>query len=176
MKSILCFFWGTAWPQILMACLFVLIGIYWFCKDKQWPGGVSDLITIATLVLAIFIWFNEKRQEWRNSLPKRLDVHYKVKDEEYVTVRNAPLTGVSDIRPWGQSIGKTVLNGGKNIDFTSFKIEGPKYDKVLMIMQYTLHIYLEKEFENPCEEEYRYCNEGKLIRPEVIEPEARDNV
>ena len=106
---------------------------------------IEPIVGFSTLIAAVFIWYNEKKQEWRESLPKKMHVEYILDGSTYWNVQYAPLTSENDIRSWGQSIAKTILNNKNNIDFKGFEIESArisKDDQGRDIMLYMVHFYL----------------------------------
>lgn len=137
--------------QSLLVLIVIAIGViaYFYIKftfkkqfKEQWNDWIDTVITILTLGVAIAVWINEKLLAWENSLPKKLHIKYMLEGKVYATVNDAPLTGENDIRSWGQSIGKTILNKTISIEFSGFKIEGPVRNDKKGIMTYHLTVYL----------------------------------
>ncbi|MEP7372573.1 MAG: hypothetical protein ABI675_04240 [Chitinophagaceae bacterium] len=133
--------------QVLAVMLTLIIAVivyYSYGKPfvTQWNDWINTLITIATLFIAVFVWINETVVKWENSLQKKLDIVYLYNNEVFATVLNAPLAGENDIRNWGLSIGQTILNQRVSINFSGFKIEGPKRNDRKNIIQYSLTVYL----------------------------------
>jgi hypothetical protein len=165
------FIWKTSKVQIIMAIISVVAGLSYYIYSKepfsvQWNRWLNTFITGATLTLAIAIWFNEKRQEWKKQLSKKLDIYYMLDGKICATVKNAPLTGEGDIRQWGQSIGQTILNKKVSIDFTGFKTESLGLDKKRKVMRYQLVVYLLKGIEGITNENpYEFSEDGNFIPP-----------
>lgn len=139
----------TRW-QLLIAGLFVVVGITkfackceWYSFAEQWGLWIEAYISVGTLFIVGFVWLNERKEEYIKSLPKKLNITFKLNGIDYITVKNAPLAGDDDIRAWGQSIAKTIINGRANIDFSGFNIEtiGERNRTFL----YHLTIYLKNE-------------------------------
>jgi hypothetical protein len=80
----------------------------------SWDDEISQLVTFATFVVAIAVWFAELTQEWRNNLPKRLTVEfvYYIDDEAITVMRceKAHLSDTADIRALGQQIGSQLVD------------------------------------------------------------------
>ncbi len=114
---------GRAWIPI-GAAAFGLLLLY-FAFRSLGEEGVSErwaqvdmAIGVATLCVAIVVWFGEARERWRESLPNRLTVefYYGAGTEPVLVCRNATLASPGDIRAWSQQIGRQLL-GGKDLDF-----------------------------------------------------------
>ena len=45
----------------------------WNTIRQNW---IEPFFTMAPIVVALFIWFNEKLQDWENELPRRLDASF----------------------------------------------------------------------------------------------------
>ena len=104
----LCSSWSTGIQLVLAIVLVVVCGAlgisYWSRGFAEMWQRVDPVLTVGTLLIAVFIWFNEKKREWENGLPKKLDVYFKVKNDQtggyddVYTIINAPLTGGDDVR------------------------------------------------------------------------------
>ncbi len=139
------FLWSQSWQQLIgvSALLFLAMSMVLFhpafpnCWKESFANYLDPLIAIGTLIIASLVWFNEQRENWQAQLPKRLHIRYLLPEGDtwhtHVTVVNAPLTGESDIRQWGQSIGQTIfpqaLQEGERADqnwarinFTGFRV------------------------------------------------------
>lgn len=110
--------------------LFVVFGVWKpdFLKNFPliWENWLEASITFMLLIVAVFIWYNEKKQDWEMALPKKLNVCYKLDDKYNINVINAPLASEQDIRPWGLSIAQTMLNKTLRIEFEGFEIARPE--------------------------------------------------
>lgn len=148
------YFWrwflkGTSLVQIIVGVFitFFIIGILFyksFDLSESW-SYIEPIISGFTLIAAVFIWYNEKQQEWRESLPKKMDVDYILDGETFWSVKMAPLASEQDIRAWGQSIVKTIGNDKSNVDLKGFEIlsaESHKETGKPTIMLYKVHFYL----------------------------------
>ena len=82
---------------LIIICVGILNSKYVFCD--RWSQFIDPIITIFTLFIGIFIWINEKHQDYLQSLPKKLNIAIKDKDDKILMeVLLAPLTGSDDIR------------------------------------------------------------------------------
>ena len=174
MKSILLIL-KTSYIQVAVffIALIVIIVLYYhfyptssFICLKNWIDfwsnhGLEFISTVITLLFVVFVWFNEKKEAWQNSLPKKLNIEYWFDNIKIATVNNAPLTGSDDIRQWGQSLARTLFNNGANIDFEGFEIIFPKEEtKEKNVMEYNLKVYLSKKLTNPKDRSFE--DNGKI--------------
>lgn len=78
--------------------------------QNHW-GWLEPLTGIATLLVAIGVWWGEVKQDMENALPKRLNVRFLFEGKEIMRCDQAYLAGESDIRAWGQQIGRQLVGG-----------------------------------------------------------------
>lgn len=86
-------------------------------SNSIFANFLDPFLSIATALLALYIWWNNRN----DNLPRRLTVHFVHATDngtlQYVyTCHEAYLSGVSDIRTWGQQIGRQ-MNGNHNLEF-----------------------------------------------------------
>jgi len=156
------FMWHTSRIQIILTFLFIIGGIIFF-YIRQTQFTIDLYIVSATFIIALFIWYNEKNQDWGNYLPKKLNIYYIENEMEHASIINAPLNGESDIRNWGLSIGQTILNKGNRINFIGFKTTGPQLQKERRIQLYNLYIYLSSAITYlPEITTYEFSDDGKI--------------
>ncbi len=80
-------------------------------KVTPWWNWVEPISGLATLFVAMAVWFGELQQDWENSLPKHLTVSFWHKnaagsiEKEVMRCENAYLASEGDIRAWGQQLG-----------------------------------------------------------------------
>ena len=108
-----------AWREqrtLLWSVLFVLLLAALFCRltGTGWWNAAEPVITLATLVVGVIIWFGEAAEDWEESLPKRLTVEFWLDPPGQparlvMTCLKAPLTGESDIRTWGIALGGLMI-------------------------------------------------------------------
>jgi hypothetical protein len=129
----------------------------------MWQSWMEPFLAFSTITIAIFIWYNEKKQDWESALPKKLDVYFQHQDKVIYQVRNAPLAGDDDIRQWGQQIGRQMNKG--DLLFNGFKVEGPNretYKAGKDVMRYTLTVWLQNIEEGKTEKTWHYDDDGRL--------------
>ncbi len=171
-------FWKYLWKplnvriQILLIFSIILTFTYFivysFCKSmgfaEMWQNWMEAFLAIATIILAFLIGYNEKRQDWENTLPKRLNACFDYNGEAIFTVENAPLAGTDDIRQWGQQIGKQ-MNNNQFLSFNGFRIEGPEIltdENKNYKMQYKLTVWLQEK-PDEASKVWKYNDDGKLL-------------
>jgi hypothetical protein len=172
--SFLKFIWkskSTRWQIVLTGILVIVFLALLFRSLSQskglaemWQSWMEPFLAFSTILIAVFIWYNEKKQDWESALPKKLDVSFQHQDEVIYRVRNAPLAGDDDIRQWGQQIGRQMNKG--DLLFNGFKVEGPnrETDKTGKdVMRYTLTVWLQRIEEGKTEKTWEYDDDGKLI-------------
>jgi len=151
----------TSKTQLVFATSLIVLVITLYCVcykkynlsfQEQWDNWLEAYATLSIILVSIAIWYNEKRENWIDSLPKKLNIIYKIKNinvwETFCEIHNAPLSHEGDIRNWGQSIGQTILNEQARISFSGFFIEGPVLDKTKNLMISTLTVYLKTPISN----------------------------
>jgi hypothetical protein len=156
MKTILKYVIRTSKTQLFFAIIMLLIAIIVFLSlffklnlsfSDQWSFWLEAYATCSIILVSVAIWYNEKKENWISSLPKKLTIFYKSKNdkgeyEDYCRIENAPLAHEGDIRNWGQSIGQTILNDQTRINFAGFFISESVLDKNKKTLNYTLTVFL----------------------------------
>jgi len=109
-NKMLSFIWRRSKAQIAIVAAYFIVGIAVFVLRKmpfadQWDIWLEAYITSGIIFMAFFIWYNEKKQEWEMSLPKRLTVHFKYQGKYIMSCYEAYLAGPADIRAWSLQIG-----------------------------------------------------------------------
>ncbi len=130
-----------------------------------WPNWLDPVLTIGTIFIAVFIWYNEKKQDWENSLTKKLNVQVFFDDSVFYEVENAPLTGADDIRQWGQQLGRQ-MNGEENLTFREFHVGIPVRgvdESGNDVMRYHLKIWLQTLGANKTSKKWTYGEDGRFL-------------
>ena len=113
--------------QILsVSFIFLILLAYVSCVVAN-PGGdyawwthlLDPVIGLGTFMVAVLVWYNEKKQDWENKLPKKLTVFFKYKGKNLMSCKEAYLASEGDIRAWAQQIG-SQMSGGARLDFKPF--------------------------------------------------------
>lgn len=139
-----------------------------------WQNWGEVCLALVTVSVAVFIWYNEKKQDWENSLPKKLDVSFVHESKDFYRVKNAPLASENDVRQWGQSIGQQ-MNDGKPLSFTGFYTEAPRRAKNSAgdpITQYEVRIWLQKIDPDKQPTEWVYDDDGRLVEERLLTDSA----
>ncbi len=157
--------------------IFILVAAYAIIRfansslpfAQQWELWLEALITFSIVGMTILIWYNEQRQQWRESLRKKLNITYMLKNketgehEDFCKVFNAPLADKGDIRTWATSIGGTILGEHAHIDFSGFQISKPKIDSAKNNNVYDVTVYLRKGIEKITKgAEFKFDEKGDL--------------
>lgn len=179
--SFLKYLWksGSTRGQILFSGFFgiaFLTSVFYSLSQTMnfgdmWQRWMEPFLAFATIFIAGFIWYNEKKQDWENNLPKKLKVFFFLGEKVFYQVENAPLAGDNDIRQWGQQIGRQ-MNGDKNLLFNGFNVKGPVRDKDSKgedVMLYELIVWLQSIDEDKTEKIWIYGENGKLVEQKPLE-------
>jgi hypothetical protein len=76
---------------------------------NRWNTDIDQIVSLATLMTALFVWYGEMAEDWKNNLPKRLTVRFETEDGNLVMLCiKAHLSDVADIRALGQQIGLQI--------------------------------------------------------------------
>jgi hypothetical protein len=160
------------WLIVFLTCLIY----YSISFPDQWDMWMEAFVTFNIVFLAVFIGYNEQRQDWENSLPKKLNIKYKFnKDDVFCTVINAPLSSESDIRTWATSIAGTILNERVNIKFSGFFMHKPRVDKKKGMMIYDLDIFIDESIKGiEIGAQIEFFDDGSLDKNSFTVPEEND--
>ncbi len=159
------------WLIVFLTCLIH----YSLSFPDQWELWMEAFVTFNIVFLAVFIGYNEQRQDWENSLPKKLNVEYKFnKDVVFCTVINAPLSSESDIRTWATSIAGTILNKKVHINFSGFFMHKPRVNKKKGMMIYDLDIFIDKPIKGMEDAKIVFFDNGELDKNSFTVPEEND--
>jgi hypothetical protein len=126
LRSILGFVWTSRGIYFVSALLFLVIlaglsvaGVDMFTAGKFWTDYLDPFVGMAVLIVALALWFGEVRQDWRNSLPRRLSVVFRYRgdngDREVMRCVRAGLASEADVRALAQQIGAQMVAG--QLDF-----------------------------------------------------------
>jgi len=151
-KLVIEFLWRTSKVQIVIS---ILVAVYCIFKlsccnnanfPTQWSNWLDAYATGVTIFIGVLIWYNEKKQDWENELPKKLTVHFKYKGQYIMSCINAPLVGEHDVRAYGQSIGGQISKMRNNLPLeTFFDFELKKFQKTRhepLVNSYVITFYI----------------------------------
>lgn len=102
---------------------FVALGCFYKCGgidlgklDNWFSNWLDPIFGIGTFIIAALVWIASQIQNWKKSLPMKLDVHF-IKDKKFIlTCYNANLIGDDDIRAMAQQIGAQMAEE-RNLNF-----------------------------------------------------------
>jgi hypothetical protein len=84
---------------VVLICFFIGGQVFNFVKE------VAATIEAMTLIVLVFLWYNELEEDRQDKLEKRLTVIFQYQGKPIMVCENAYLAGKSDIRAWGQQLG-----------------------------------------------------------------------
>ena len=109
---------------MVLALIMLLVGIY--CWDElrlpiqihnattvpsespaswaDWLIRLQSFLNIPILLVALFVWYSEIREDWGNDLPKLMSVFFFYEDNPTIVCRHVWLAGADDLRAWGQQV------------------------------------------------------------------------
>ncbi len=70
----------------------------------DWVIRIQAFFGLTTLLVALFVWIGEIREDWENRLPKRMSVFFLHKGWPVIVCRYIWLAGQDDLRAWGQQV------------------------------------------------------------------------
>ncbi|MFN8348811.1 MAG: hypothetical protein U0X91_27680 [Spirosomataceae bacterium] len=109
---------------VLLFCYYRYTGVSKILS-QYWTNAIDPAITVFSFLFPLILSIYLLQKEWKESLEKRLTVHFKLKDKYVMSCYEAYLSSESDIRLWGQQIG-LQMNGGQ-LNFYPYMTQvGPK--------------------------------------------------
>lgn len=90
-----------------------------------WSKWLDPLLGTAVFLLTLVIGWTQLRDDWEESLEKRLTVIFKYNDREILVCKKAYLTAEGDIRNLGQQIGGQMAKV-RFLDFKANDIESKR--------------------------------------------------
>jgi hypothetical protein len=105
-------------PIILTGSFVVWVLIDWLSGwqvsddfKTRWNTDLDQIVSFATLMTALFVWYGEINEDWKNNLPKRLTVRFENEQGQLrMLCIRAHLSDTGDIRALGQQIGSQMCN------------------------------------------------------------------
>ncbi|MCF6355146.1 MAG: hypothetical protein L3J26_08620 [Candidatus Polarisedimenticolaceae bacterium] len=97
---------------------------------KIWTDNVDPLLGTGTFIVACAVWYGEKRENWKESLPKKLTVFFMYKKpshpdtapREVMRCECAELASEADMRALAQQIGNQ-MNDNVYLKFNAAKLK-----------------------------------------------------
>lgn len=83
----------------------------------SWLNNIQAVFGGFTLLIAIFVWFDELRDDWEDQLPSRMSVFFFHGGRPAIVCRHVWLAGADDLRAWGQQVGAQAA-GERFLDFS----------------------------------------------------------
>ncbi|MDM7940766.1 MAG: hypothetical protein QUS07_10570, partial [Methanothrix sp.] len=93
----------------------------------SWWINVQSLLGVGTLLVALFVWYNHIREEWTNSLPKRMSVFFLREGRPAIICRYVWLAGEGDLRAWGQQVASQAVDVSRLSFYPNIKAEVPSF-------------------------------------------------
>lgn len=144
--------WRDRKPTLFVASLLLIAlgyGIFQGMGSLQpllrvWDQVVGILVDIATLLIAVMLWYSEFKNSWLRSLPVRLDVDFTFNGAHVMRCAYAHLGSELDARQLGQQIGRQMV-AAKTGSEANLKFRAPKVELRAVGAQWNPH-------------EVNYCN------------------
>jgi hypothetical protein len=169
-RNIFGFILNTQRTQVVCFTLSLLAIIVYILLEAKYGAGfrlwdmLEPIMGVSTFAAAAAVWFGETKQDWENSLPKRLTARfaYKFGDEYRIVMQcqDAYLAGEADIRTWGQQLGFQMA--GEKIRFQPY-IYQSEVALVENVKRYEVTFVLN---ELPNEDSLGLTYDGRQIDPE----------
>lgn len=119
------------WPLLVSAlALLTMIGSVTGLLDfdwlrRLWTGQLDPLVSLATLLIAMLVWFSDARRNWLAGLPCKLTVVFAYQKKERIRCERADLASPADIRAMGQQLGRQMCQGeALRIALPRFQVTG----------------------------------------------------
>lgn len=118
---------GVALAGLVYSLIYVLMDSE---RLESFYDPIADpIVAIGTGIIALMFWFYQGNRSWKESLPKKLTVHFMFDGKCVMSCYEAYLSGPSDIRAWSQQIGSQMA-GVQYISFFPYiKSSKPKVTK-----------------------------------------------
>ena len=161
----------TIWMTVIgFVCLIFIVWYFQASLDSWYTHYFDPIISILTVVIAIIIWIFQQYNYWKESLPKRLTVHFLYENKSVLSCYEAYLSGTSDVRAWSQQIGAQMtdvqhISFYPYIDSPNPEIRKSQYEKdqkgrFIDIMLCEATFYLKND---------NFINSQEIVkRPEII--------
>ena len=117
-----------AWQKqrTVMICAMIAVAVTtvvvqpWSNQSRLvWWQWMDAICGVATLAVAIIVWWGELTENWEHNLPKRLRVVFLFENQPVLICEDAPLMIEADLRALAQQIGRQ-MNDGKDLTLRPF--------------------------------------------------------
>jgi len=86
--------------------------------SNMWNNQLAPFVGVATLIVAVVVWWNEVTEECTRTLPKRVTVRFWHQGKELMRCEKAHLFDEADMRSLGQQIG-AQMTGGRHLQMVA---------------------------------------------------------
>lgn len=142
-------YWGYGQETVYE---FKLIGLIRNILHHKWIWGTFDPIAgLGTLILSLFVLYNQGKAKYFDSLEKRLSVEFSFNGDVIMKIKEAYLSGESDIRAWAQQLGGRQLAGRDlkfDIVYETLEEGVYKQDKEINFLHYKIKVFLQEDPRN----------------------------
>ncbi len=138
------FIWKNQWIPLIITLIVLILfwvdyGSKWTFADElknRWNTDIDQVVSFATLMVALLVWYGEIVENWKQTLPKRLTVKFNSESGQLLLLcEKAVLSHEADIRNLGQQIGSQMCENDRKLEFCAPAIEptseGICYDKAI---------------------------------------------
>lgn len=84
----------------------------------DWLMRAQAFFSLATLLVALFVWHRGIREEWESHLPKRMSVFFFFQGRPAIVCRYVWLGGEADLRAWGQQVAAQAAYKERFLEFS----------------------------------------------------------
>jgi hypothetical protein len=84
----------------------------------DWWMRIQSFLGVGTLFVALFVWYSGIREDWENSLPKRMSVFFFHLGRPVIICRYVWLQGADDLRAWGQQVAAQAAYNERYLEFS----------------------------------------------------------
>ena len=99
----------TQRTKILSMAVLLCVAFFIIKPEGKWWEAMTEIVSLATLGVALLVWIAEFGENWEQNLPKRLDVIYLHKGKPAFVCENATILSESDLRAMAQQMGAQII-------------------------------------------------------------------
>jgi hypothetical protein len=110
-------------------------------------GKLTAILSAASIGVGLLVWLTEAKQDWEDSLPKKLNAIYWLDGElgserPFAACMDATLSGESDLRAMSQQIIAQICSSQRLAFAPRFDILPATIDRKTGTKKYTVYVYL----------------------------------